>query len=431
VAGEAEAMTSVVTLLFFALLIVGAPIYLTMGVSAAVMFAATDSLLPFAQKLIDEMNSATLLAVPYFVIAATFMERGGVARALIDAAAGWVGRLPGGLGLVAVLACTVFAAMCGSSVATAIAMGTILVPAMLRAGYGRGFASGIVGASGTLGILIPPSLAFVVYGVLADISIPRLFLAGVVPGLMQAALLAIYILWYSRRAGYALAADIPLRDKLRRTWTAIPALSVPVIVLGGLYGGIVTLTESAALSAVVAIVLSLFVYRGIRPIDIIPSMAGAVRNAAVIMIIIAVALAFGHWVTETGLTARAVMLIQAWQVQGWQFLIAINILLLILGMFLEVYSVMLLIVPVVVPLLAPLHIDPIHFGVVLTINMEIALLTPPVGLNLFVIANISKTPLTEVVRGTMPFVFLMLGLLALITYVPIFSLWLPALMLTK
>jgi C4-dicarboxylate transporter, DctM subunit len=430
VAGE-EDMTSVVTLLFFALLIVGAPIYLTMGVSAAVMFAATDSLLPFAQKLIDEMNSATLLAVPYFVIAATFMERGGVARALIDAAAGWVGRLPGGLGLVAVLACTVFAAMCGSSVATAIAMGTILVPAMLRAGYGRGFASGIVGASGTLGILIPPSLAFVVYGVLADISIPRLFLAGVVPGLMQAALLAIYILWYSRRAGYALAADIPLRDKLRRTWNAIPALSVPVIVLGGLYGGIVTLTESAALSAVVAIVLSLFVYRGIRPVDIIPAMAGAVRNAAVIMIIIAVALAFGHWVTETGLTSRAVMLIQAWHVQGWQFLLAINILLLILGMFLEVYSVMLLIVPVVVPLLGPLHIDPIHFGVVLTINMEIALLTPPVGLNLFVIANISKTPLTEVVRGTMPFVVLMLGLLALITYVPIFSLWLPALMLTK
>lgn len=424
-------MTAFVTVLFFALLALGAPIYLTMGVSAATMFAATDSLLPFAQKLIDELNSATLLAVPYFVIAATFMERGGVARALIDAAAGWVGRLPGGLGLVAVLACTIFAAMCGSSVATAIAMGTILVPAMLRAGYSRSFASGIVGSSGTLGILIPPSLAFVVYGVLADISIPRLFLAGVVPGLMQAALLAAYILWFSRRAGYQLATDIPLADKLRRTWSAIPALSVPVIVLGGLYGGIVTLTESAALSAVVAIVLSLFVYRGIRPVDILPAMAGAVRNAAVIMIIIAVALAFGHWVTETGLPGRAVQLIEAWHVQGWQFLLAINVLLLILGMFLEVYSVMLLIVPVVVPLLAPLHIDPIHFGVVLTINMEIALLTPPVGLNLFVIANISKTPLAEVVRGTAPFIVLMLGLLAVITYIPVFSLWLPGLMLAK
>jgi C4-dicarboxylate transporter, DctM subunit len=424
-------MAVAVTLLFFALLIIGAPIYLTMGISAAVMFASAGHLLPFAQKIIDELNSATLLAVPYFVIAATFMERGGVARALIDAAAGWVGRLPGGLGLVAVLACTIFAAMCGSSVATAIAMGTILVPAMLRGGYERGFASGIVGASGTLGILIPPSLAFVVYGVLADISIPRLFLAGVVPGLMQAALLAAYILWFSRRAGYALAEPMPVAEKLRRTWLAIPALSVPVIVLGGLYGGIVTLTESAALSAVVAIVLSLFVYRGIRPVDVLPAMAGAVRNAAVIMIIIAVALAFGHWVTETGLTSRAVMLIKAWGIQGWQFLLVINILLLVLGMFLEVYSVLLLIVPVVVPMLAPLGIDPIHFGVVLVINMEIALLTPPVGLNLFVIANISKTPLAEVVRGTMPFVALMLMLLALITYVPVFSVWLPGLLMAK
>jgi C4-dicarboxylate transporter DctM subunit len=178
-------------------------------------------------------------------------------------------------------------------------------------------------------------------------------------------------------------------------------------------------------------VLSLFVYRGIRPVDVLPSMAGAVRNAAVIMIIIAVALAFGHWVTETGLTSRAVGLIKEWNVQGWQFLLVINLLLLVLGMFLEVYSVMLLIVPVVVPMLAPLGIDPIHFGVVLTINMEIALLTPPVGLNLFVIANISRTPLTEVVRGTMPFVALMLCLLALITYVPIFAVWLPGLMMGK
>ena len=424
-------MVIFVTLLFFALLIVGVPIYLTMGVSAAVMFGSAGHLLPFAQKLIDELNSVTLLAVPYFVIAATFMEKGGVARALIDGASAWVGRLPGGLGLVAVLACTIFAAMCGSSVATAIAMGTILVPAMLRSGYERGFASGIVGSAGTLGILIPPSLAFVVYGVLADISIPRLFLAGVVPGLLQACLLAAYIVWFSRRKGYRVTAPMATVEKLRKTWMAIPALSVPVIVLGGLYGGIVTLTESAALSAVVAIVLSLFVYRGIKVANLLSVMATAVRNASVIMIIITVALAFGHWVTETGITIRAVELVKGAGIEGWQFLLVINLLLLVLGMFLEVYSVMLLIVPIVVPMLGPLGIDPIHFGVLLTINMEIALLTPPVGLNLFVIANISKTPLAEVVRGTMPFVVLMLGLLALVTYVPAISLWLPNLMMSK
>ncbi len=422
-------MISVVMVAFFTLLVIGVPIYLTLGLSAAMMFGSAGHLLPFAQKLIDELNSVTLMAVPYFVIAATFMERGGVARALIDAAGAWVGRLSGGLGLVSVLACMIFAAMCGSSVATAIAMGTILVPAMLRNGYERGFAAGIVGTSGTLGVLIPPSLAFVVYGVLADISIPRLFLAGVVPGLLQGALIAAYILWFSKRKGYRVTEPMALEEKLRRTWMALPALSVPVIVLGGLYGGIVTLTESAALSAVVAILLSLFLYRGIRLSELLPVMAAAVRNAAGFMIIITMALAFGHWVTETGVTARAVDMVKASGIEGWQFLLAINLLLLGLGMFLEVYSVMLLMVPLVVPMLGPLGIDPIHFAVVLVINMEIALLTPPVGLNLFVIANISKTPLAEVIRGTMPFVALMLVLLAFVTYVPAVSLWLPGVLM--
>ena len=411
--------------LFLLMLLAGIPIYLTMGVTGALMFGSDGSLLAYAQKLVDELNSSTLIAVPYFVIAATFMERGGVARALIEAAEAWIGRVHGGLGLVAVLSCTIFAAMCGSSVATAIAMGTILVPAMIRGGYDRPFAAGIVGASGTLGILVPPSLAFVVYGVLADVSIPKLFLAGVVPGLLQAALLAIYILWVSRGRGYKSEASLDLRQKAARTVRAVPALGVPVLVLGGLYGGIVTLTESAALSAVVAILLSLFVYRGLRPGQLLPVMALSVRNAAAIMIIIAVALAFGHWITETGIANKAVALIEAWGVQGWQFLIAINLILLLLGMFLEVYSVMLLMVPILIPLLAPLGIDPLHFGVIIVINMEIALLTPPVGLNLFVIANISNTPLAQVVRGTAPFVVLMLVLLVALTYIPAISLWFP------
>jgi C4-dicarboxylate transporter DctM subunit len=422
-------MTYAALLIFFALLFLGVPIYLTLGLSSAAMFAVDGQLLPYAQKLIDELNSVTLLAVPYFVIAATFMERGGVARALIDAADAWVGRFRGGLGLVSVVSCTIFAAMCGSSVATAIAMGTILVPAMLRGGYSQRFAAGVVGASGTLGILIPPSLAFVVYGVLADLSVPRLFLAGVVPGLLQASLIAAYVIWFSRRAGYATAQPAPADVVIRKTWVAIPALLIPVIVLGGLYGGFVTLTESAALSAVVAIFLSLFVYKGIRPREILSVMSHSVRNAAVIMIIIAVALGFGHWVTETGITSGAVQIVKDSGIEPWQFLLAMNGLLFVLGMFLEVYSVMLLIVPIVVPMLEPLGIDPIHFGVVMVINMELALLTPPVGLNLFVVANISKTPLADVIKGTTPLILLMIGLLMLITYVPAMSLWFPGLLM--
>jgi C4-dicarboxylate transporter DctM subunit len=421
-------VTAAVGAAFVAFLVLGVPIWLVLGISATALFALEGQpLVSLAQKVMDELNSATLLAVPYFVAAAVFMERGNVARALIGAAEAWVGGVRGGLGLVCVVSCTIFAAMCGSSVATAMAMGTILVPAMLRAGYERHFAAGIVAASGTLGILIPPSLAFVVYGVLADEAIPRLFLAGVIPGLMQAGLIAGWILYYARRKGYGRQEALPLQEKIRRTVHALPALSVPVIVLGGLYGGLVTVTESAALSAVVAMLLSVFVYRGVAARDFLAVLAEAIRNAAAIMIIIAVALVFGHWVTETGVARRAAEFVTEQGITWWQFLIVVNVALLFLGMFLEVFSVLLLTMPVVVPMLEALGINPVHFGVVMVINMELALLTPPVGLNLFVIASIARAPLSEVVRGTLPFLLLMLGLLFLVTYVPVLSLWLVSL----
>ncbi len=417
---------TMILVLFGGLLVLGVPIWLVMGTTAFLAFLGEgQALLPMAQKMVDELNSTTLLAVPYFVAAAVFMERGNVARALIDAAEGWVGGIPGGLGLVCVASCTIFAAMCGSSVATAMAMGTVLVPAMLRAGYERHFAAGIIAASGTLGILIPPSLAFVVYGVLADEAITRLFLAGVVPGLLQASAIAAWVIFYARRRGYAREQKVEPAERWRRTLFALPALSVPVIVLGGLYGGVVTLTECAALSAVVALALSVFVYKGIRPAEILTVMAEAVRNAAAIMIIIALALIFGHWVTEAGIATRVVQWATGLGLEWWQFLIGINLLLLFLGMFLEVFSVLLLTMPVLLPLLQPFNIDPVHFGVVAVMNMELALLTPPVGLNLFVLAGILRCPLSEVVRGVWPFIVIMGLLLVLVTYVPVIATFLP------
>jgi C4-dicarboxylate transporter, DctM subunit len=422
-------MLSFFSPLFIILLFLGVPIYLTMGVTSGLVFASEGSLVPLAQKIIDELNSPTLLAIPYFVIAATFMERGGVAKALINAATAWIGRVHGGLGLVSVLTCAIFAAMCGSSVATAIAMGTIMIPAMLRNGYNPAFAGGILVSAGTLGILIPPSLAFVVYGVLADASIPRLFLGGVVPGLISAAMMGVYVYFYSKKNGYVDRVPMPRDEKIKKTINAIPALLVPVVVLGGLYGGFVTLTETAALSAVVAIVLALFVYREVKPGDFLQVMTHAVRSAAAIMIIIAMALAFGHLITETGVAQKTLDFVKSLDIQPWQFLLAVNIILIILGMFLEVFSILLIMVPIILPLLEPLGIDPIHFGVVLVINMELALMSPPVGLNLFVISNISKIPLAQVLRGTMPFFVLMVGLLLVVTYIPIISTWLPDLLM--
>lgn len=422
-------MLSFFSPVFIILLVLGVPIYLTMGLTSGLVFATEGSLVPLAQKIIDELNSPTLLAVPYFVIAATFMERGGVAKALINAATAWIGRVHGGLGLVSVLTCAIFAAMCGSSVATAIAMGTIMIPAMLRNGYNPAFAGGILVSAGTLGILIPPSLAFVVYGVLADASIPRLFLGGVVPGLISASMMGIYVYFYSKKNGYVDRVPMPRDEKIKKTINAIPALLVPVVVLGGLYGGFVTLTETAALSAVVAIVLALFVYREVKPGDFLQVMTHAVRSAAAIMIIIAMALAFGHLITETGVAQKTLDFVKSLDIQPWQFLLAVNIILIFLGMFLEVFSILLIMVPIVLPLLEPLGIDPIHFGVMLVINMELALMSPPVGLNLFVISNISKIPLAQVLRGTMPFFFLMVGLLLVVTYIPIISTWLPNLLM--
>jgi C4-dicarboxylate transporter DctM subunit len=411
--------------LFIVLLVLGVPIFFTMGVTSGIVFAVEGSLVPLAQKIIDELNSATLLAVPYFVIAATFMERGGVAKALIDSVTAWMGRLHGGLGLVSITTCAIFAAMCGSSVATAIAMGTILIPAMLRNGYQPAFAGGILASAGTLGILIPPSLAFVVYGVLADASIPRLFLGGVIPGLLIALLMGVYVYRFSRKHGYRQEETVTLDYKIKKTITALPALSVPVIVLGGLYGGFVTLTETAALSAVVAIVLALFVYRGVALKDFFKMMTFGVRSAAAIMIIIAMALAFGHLIVETGIAQKVLDLMERWEVKPWQFLLFVNLILIFLGMFLEVFSILLIMVPIVLPLLEPLGIDPIHFGVMLVINMELALMSPPVGLNLFVISNISRIPLTQVLRGTMPFFGLMVIMLIVVTYIPVISTWLP------
>jgi C4-dicarboxylate transporter DctM subunit len=423
-------MTALFVGSFGGLLALGFPIYMVLGLTALLLFwVSGQPPIAVAQKIVDELNSQTLLAVPFFVLAATLMERGGIARALIEAASTWVGRVRGGLGLVCVVACMIFAAMCGSSVATAMAMGTVLVPAMLRLKYDRHFAAGVVGASGTLGILIPPSLAMVVYGVIADESVPRLFLAGVVPGIMQGALIAAWVLFYSYRRGYPKdTASLP-GEFWRKNLRALPALSIPLIVLGGIYGGAATVTEAAALSAIVAIIISVFIYRETKPRDLLAVLAEAMQNSAAIMIIIATALVFGHWITESGLAPWLIATLKGWNLEAWHFLLIINVILLMMGMFLEVFSVLLIAMPVIVPLLKPLGIDPVHFGIVVTINMELALLTPPVGMNLFVLSTITRAPLAEVIRGTVPFIVLMLFLLILITYVPAISLWLPRLVL--
>jgi len=402
------------------------PIYLVLGVGAAILFVVSgEPLVSLAQKLADEPNSSTLMALPFFVMAAAFMRRGGVARALVDLATAWVGALPGSLGLVSVVSCTLFAAICGSSVATALAMGTILLPAMLERGYPRSFALGVIGASGTIGIVIPPSLSLILYGIVTEQSVPRLFLAGILPGILQAALFALWVVFYAKWKKLPRERVYSFRELMHATVKATPALAIPAIVIAGIYGGLVTVTEAAALSAMVALIVSLVFYRGFALRDTPSVMAEAMYSASTIMIIVVTALAFGHWMTRSGAPAALVQFVLDHHLSTWQFLLTINVLLLLIGCFLEVSSTLLVVMPILAPALLPLGVDPVHFSIIFTHNMEVGLVHPPVGLNLFVLASLCDAPTREVIRGILPFLILLLVVLAIITYVPGLSLWLP------
>lgn len=412
------------------LMALGAPIFVSLGLAALVMIATEGRpLLDAAAHSISGINSTTFLAVPFFVMAATFMQKGGIARIIIDAAETWVGHFRGGLALVCVIATTLFAAISGSSVVTAMAMGTFLIPAMVNRGYDRPFALGLVGASGTLGILIPPSLSMILYGLITEQSVPRLFLAGVVPGLIQAVLLAAWVVFYSRRRGYASGTRVSRQEFISRNLKALPAVAIPVSVFVGIYSGYTTVTESAGAAAVASILISLFVYREVKLRDVFPMAADGMKSASAVTFIVMFALLFAHWITGSGVPTALVDLAISMDLSKWQFLLALNVVMIVLGMFLDAIAVMLIVTPIVLPVLGTLGINPVHFGIVLIVNMEIAFLTPPIGLNLFVLSSIARAPMTEAVRGMLPFVLIMACFLILITYVPEISLWLPNLLM--
>ncbi|MGH1423222.1 MAG: TRAP transporter large permease [Pseudooceanicola sp.] len=412
------------------LMALGAPIFVALGVAALLMLAGEGRpLMDAAAHSINGINSTTFLAVPFFVMAATFMQKGGIARIIIEAAETWVGHFRGGLALVAVIATTLFAAISGSSVVTAMAMGTFLIPAMVARGYDRPFALGLVGASGTLGILIPPSLSMILYGLIAEQSVPRLFMAGVIPGLLQAVLLGGWVIYFSRRRGYASGTMATRSEFISKNLKALPAVAIPVSVFAGIYSGYTTVTESAGVAAIASVLIAMFVYREVKPSQVFQMATEGMKSASAVTFIVMFALLFAHWITGSGVPTRLVDFAIAMELEKWQFLLALNILMIILGMFLDAVAVMLIVTPIVLPVLNQLGIDPVHFGIVLIVNMEIAFLTPPIGLNLFVLSSIARAPMSEAVRGMIPFVAIMAVFLMLITYIPEISLWLPRTMM--
>jgi C4-dicarboxylate transporter DctM subunit len=411
----------------FVFLIIGMPIAISLGLSSllTILLFANDSMASLALKFFQTAELYTLLAIPFFVLAGAFMTTGGVARRMIAFANACVGHMYGGLAIASVVACMLFAAVSGSSPATVVAVGSIVIAGMVRAGYTQSFAAGVVCNAGTLGILIPPSLVMVVYAAATESSVGRLFMAGVIPGILLGLMLGVAIYISARVNGIPRQPRAPFSEVLRTGRKALWGLLLIVIIMGGIYGGIFTPTEAAAVSAVYAAVVALFIYRDLKITDVPHVLVDAAKVTVMLLFIIANAFLFAHVLTTEQIPQSIARGITEAGLAPWQFLLVVNIILLVAGNFMEPSAIILILAPILFPIATGLGIDPIHFGIIMVVNMEIGMVTPPVGLNLFVTSGITGMPVLSVVKAAWPWLMILIAFLIIITYVPEISLWLP------
>jgi C4-dicarboxylate transporter DctM subunit len=411
----------------------GLPVAMALGLSSilTVMFFEQDSLASLTLKFFQTMEHFTLLAIPFFILAGNFLTTGGVAKRMINFAISAVGHLPGGLAIASVLACMLFAAVSGSSPATVVAIGSIVIAGMVRVGYTQAFATGVIVNAGTLGILIPPSIVLVVYAAATESSVGRLFMAGVIPGILLGGGLMVAIYVAARIKKLPRQPKAPWGERLRLFREALWGLLLIFIVLGGIYGGVFTPTEAAAVAAVYAFVAAVFIYRDLHITEVPRVLLDSARVSVMLMFIICNAFLFGHVLTTAQIPQQIAQMIIEAQLQPWQFLLIVNIILLVAGNFMDPSPIVLITAPILFPTAMKLGIDPIHLGIVYVVNMEIGLVTPPVGLNLFVASGITGMPLTQVVRAAIGWLMLLLAFLIVVTYIPEISTWLPNLLFGK
>jgi len=415
------------------LLFTGMPIFAGLSLFGGALLLGQGGLGSVTEVIFGELNRYLLVAIPLFAFMAHVMIRGRIVDDLYDTAYTLTRHLPGGLGIATISACTIFAAISGSSVATALTIGAVAIPQMLRFGYPARVAYGLVAAGGTLGILIPPSGPMVLYGVTTDTSIGGLFMAGVVPGLMMA---AIFVGW--AMISVALAhrhierePRASLREALVAVRKALWALSLPVFVLGGMYAGVFTATEAAAAGALLALFVAGVVYRAIGPRGVWGASIDACRTSAMLFMILAGAAVLGHVLTKMRIPQQIVESVVGAGLGVTGFLILMMAIIFLLGMFLESISIILITSPVILPVMHQLSINPIWYGILLTINLELAQITPPVGMNLFTIKAITRAPMREIIVGAVPYVLLMVAVMALVMALPQIALWLPGTMIDR
>ncbi|PWC56352.1 TRAP transporter large permease subunit [Azospirillum sp. TSO22-1] len=418
--------------LLLGLMLTGMPISISLGLTVLTfLFTMTEvPIQAVALKLFTGIEKFEIMAIPFFILAGNFLTHGGVARRMINFATAMVGHWHGGLGLAGVLGCALFAAVSGSSPATVVAIGSIILPAMVAQGFPRQFGAGVITTSGALGILIPPSIVMVMYAVATSgsqhsASVGQLFMAGVIPGLMLAALLG-GVTWYrARKFGYPRMPKASPLERWRTFREAIWGLLLIVIVIGGIYTGVFTPTEAAAMSAVYAFVIAVFVYRDM-PLKGVPNVLLSSANmSAMLLYIITNAVLFSFVLTSENIPQHIADWIVGQGLGVVAFLLVTNLLLLMAGNFMEPSSIVLIMAPILFPVAVKLGIDPVHFGILIVVNMEVGMCHPPVGLNLYVASGITKMGITELTIAVWPWLLAMLGFLVLITYVPALSLWLP------
>ncbi|CAM2984934.1 TRAP transporter large permease [Moritella viscosa] len=442
----------ILLLMIIGFMMFGVPIAVSLGLSSILFLLVNSdaSLASVAQTLFNAFaGHYTLLAIPFFILASTFMSTGGVAQRIIRFAIAIVGWFPGGLAIASVVACMMFAALSGSSPATVVAIGSLVIAGMVKNGYSKEFAAGVICNAGTLGILIPPSIVMVVYAAATDVSVGRMFLAGVVPGMLAGLMLIIAIFITAKVKKLPAQPFVGWSEIFRSAKDASWGLMLIVIILGGIYGGIFTPTEAAAVAAVYAFFIANFVYKDMGPFadkknhksaiiksfqvlchaDTKKSLFDAGKMTIMLLFIVANALILKHVLTEERIPQMITEVMLSAGLGPIAFLIVVNVLLLIGGQFMEPSGLLIIVAPLVFPIALELGIDPIHLGIIMVVNMEIGMITPPVGLNLFVTSGVANMSMLQVVKAVMPWVALMLVFLIIVTYVPWVSTWLPTLMM--
>lgn len=410
-------------------LILGVPVGFSLGFASLAYILYTGQLTYgfIAQNMVTAADSFPIMAIPFFVFAGELMGGGGISKRLLDVANVFFGRITGGMAIVTVVVCMFFAAISGSGPATVAAVGGMVVPTMLEKGYDKKFVLALIAAAGSIGVIIPPSIPMVVYSVTTNSSVSKLFMAGIVPGVIIGFGLILYSYIFSKKNGYkGDDSTFDSKEAFRIAWDAKWALATPVIILGGIYGGIFTPTEAAAVSVIYSLVVGILIYKEIDFKKLVDLTKGACETTASILIVIGCAAGFSKVLTLGRIPITVANALTSLTDNVFLILLLINVLLLVVGCFMETLCAIMILAPIFLPVITGLGVDPVHFGIIMVVNLAIGFITPPLGVNLFVAARVGETSLDDVIKGIIPFLFVMIAILLLLTFIPTISLFLPS-----